>query len=257
MKNKIEWKQMGQVLATVVKLFTNITAVFKKIAVGPEILEWLVEDGKEFFESKLTELGQEFLKTINAKNPDRVKMIGWWEAFYKKHFGINVSLSGIQIPDRPAVGKWRLLILVPGLTNNCVYDVLQKHFTCWRYTEDLDAGVPVNERDPSKIGAYAIWVRDVIEADDCHKNKSANMVAAERPVLKTETLLERMIHELVYFLETDGHLDTSNWTLCSGSRGAGGDVPCACWYGGKFQIDWFYAGYWNDGLRPREVISLV
>jgi hypothetical protein len=43
--------------------------------------------------------------------------------------------------------------------------------------------------------------------------------------LKTETLLERMLHELVFFSETRKHLDVNNLTFCCGSRYADGYGP--------------------------------
>jgi hypothetical protein len=179
-------------------------------------------------------------------------MLKWWQLFYQEHFGTLIDVIKIRIPDRPKDGKWRLLIVAQGLANNQVYAVLEKHFTCQNYVGDLNKGIPVNERDP-KDGAYAIWVRDVVEADECHKNKSANMV--KEVGLKTETLLERMIHELVYFLETKDHLDIQNWTLCFGSRDSGSSVPRASWYGDEFRVDWGDVYDQYDYLRPREVIS--
>ena len=177
-----------------------------------------------------------------------------WESFYWNHFRIRIDFSKIRIPVRTLEQMRefiRSLVIAQGLTNNQVYDACQKHFPCSRYTEDLDKGVPTSERDP-KNGSYFIWVRDTVEADEVHKNKSANMIRTEG--LKTETLLERMIHELKYFLETGKHLDVANWTLCSGSRNSGGDVPGAYWYGGKFRVDWGCTGGRGDGLRSREAI---
>lgn len=179
-----------------------------------------------------------------------------WSAFYKKHFNLDADFSGLKIPPKPADGKWRLLVILKGITNNLAYDACYRAFggKCSRYTEDLDKGVPTNERDPNRDGTYAIWVRDDQKADKVHKNKSANMV--KDAGLKTETLLERMIHELVYFSETGNHLDVKNITLCSGSRYSDGGVPCAGWDDGKFGVDWDDADFRDDGLRPREVVTL-
>lgn len=49
---KIDWKQIGRFVALIVKLFSHLTETFKKVGVGPEILEWITGDGKEVFEKE-------------------------------------------------------------------------------------------------------------------------------------------------------------------------------------------------------------
>ena len=176
-----------------------------------------------------------------------------WVAFYQKYFGLTADFSGLKIPSKLTDGNWRLLVIPQGLTNNQAYDACAKQFTCWRYTDDLDKVVPTNERNP-KTGSYAIWVRDIVEADPVHKNKSADTI--KEVGLKTETLLERMIHELVYFSETGKHLDVSNITLCSGSRYSDGGVPGAGWNDGEFRVGGASAGNRGAGLRCREAVTL-
>ena len=176
----------------------------------------------------------------------------FWTTFYKKYFSPTVDFVGLDIPPKPAKENWRLLVSVKGLTNNLVYDVCAKQFPCCKYADDLDKGVSTNERDP-KNGSYAIWVRDTVEADEVHRNKSADIV--KEAGLKTETLLERMIHELAYFSGTGEHLDVKNWTLCSGSRCSGGDVPNADWDDDEFRVNWNDTGNRVGCLRAREVVS--
>ena len=178
------------------------------------------------------------------------KVLQDWKQFYKKYFGIELP-NGIKIPTKKD-GFNRLLVIAKGLTNNSVYAACEKHFPCFRYNNDLDTAVPTNERDP-KNGSYAIWVRDEIEADEVHKDKSVNMIKEEK--LKTQTLLERMLHELVYFLESKKHLDIQNWTLCSGSRDSDGRVPGAGWDDGQFYVRWDSVDFRVGSLRSREVVS--
>jgi hypothetical protein len=201
----------------------------------------------------------EFIAYIRAffPNPaDLADPVKQWGNFYQKYLGLTVDLSGVKIPERTAEQAkefTRLIIVACGLTRNQIYSACQKQFTCYKYIDDLDASITVNERD-SKTGSYAIWVRDTVEADEVHQNKSADMVAKEK--LTTETLLERMIHELKYFAETGKHLDLSRITLCSGSRGSGGNVPSAYWYDGRFRVRWYDAGDRHASLRPREAVTL-
>ena len=191
---------------------------------------------------------------LKRKNPFEKTgdILGSWREFYRKNFG--VELGDVKIPEK--IPSWaefgRLIVVAEGLTMNQVYDACRKRFPCWRYSDDLNKSVPTSERDP-KNGAYAIWVRDVVEADKVHRNKSAKMIKEEG--LTTETLLERMLHELVYFLETGEHLDIQNWTLCSGSRSSDGLVPYAYWRVRGFGVCWGTFEDRVERLRSREVIS--
>ncbi|MFA7252836.1 MAG: hypothetical protein WC027_03180, partial [Candidatus Paceibacterota bacterium] len=139
-----------------------------------------------------------------------------WERFYQKVFGLTVDFSGVRIPAKRA-GFDRLLLIPKGVSLNLVYDVVnQKHFPCWRYTNDLDLAISKNDRDPNKDGSYAIWIRGGEEADEELRNLSADDLASRQ--IKTVTLLEQRIFELKYFLETGRHLDQKTVTLCGGSR---------------------------------------
>jgi len=104
-----------------------------------------------------------------------------------------------------------------------------------------------------KNGTYAIWVRDRVEADEEHKNKSAKDLANGN--ISGETLLERLLHELKYFLETSKHLDLTNITLCSGSRDSDGSVSDVGWRGDRLCVDWDGPGLAVGILRAREVVA--
>lgn len=178
-----------------------------------------------------------------------------WEKFYKDNFNLTVDFSGVRIPKCPGIG-WRLLIIAQGLSSERVYQVSKQIFgRAWKYyDESLDKVVTKNERS-NQDSAYAIWVRDGQEADEIHRNKSANQVEAEK--LCTETCLERLIHGLKYFKETGNHLDVKTVTLCSGSRSYDGCVPYMSWHGyyDELYVSWYYPADARGDLRPREVVS--
>lgn len=138
------------------------------------------------------------------------------------------------------------------MTLNKAYEACERNFKCWRYADDLDKAVPINDRDP-KNGTYAIWIRDRIEADEELKNLSANDLKNKN--ITGITLLERIILEPKYFKETGKHLDINNLTFCSGSRGSGDYVPDADWRGDRFRVYWNDAVYSGDRLRSRAVVS--
>lgn len=172
-----------------------------------------------------------------------------WSSFYAKHFGITVCLSGLHVPPKPDY-VCRAIVIVPGITNNQVFDACTKAFKAWRYENDLDT---VRDMAKRPDGPYVVWVRDVVEADDDMKNKSANDI--ERAGICTLTLKERMILEIAYFDETGKHLDINNWTLCAGSRGSGGLVPGVFWRDDELHVYWTRVGRRGSSLRARVVVS--
>jgi len=118
--------------------------------------------------------------------------------------------------------------------------------------DDLDSGVPTNERTSEK-GDYAIFVRDGIEPDTDLRNTSANQIAKKK--LQTMTLLERLLLELFYFHFTGEHLDVNGWTICAGSRFSDGNVACVYWYsnGGEVLVGWCNTSFSDDDAGARAV----
>jgi hypothetical protein len=178
-----------------------------------------------------------------------------WEKFYENNFDLKADFSNISIPKCPGSG-WRLLIIAQGIGPEMAFQLSKKIFgRAWKYYDQfLDTVVTKNERS-NKDGSYAIWVRDSQEADEVHKNKSANQVESEK--LLTETCLERLIHGLKYFKETNKHLDIKTITLCSGSRYYDGSVPYVVWDVIDDELDVYYCGPGSadSSLRAREVVS--
>lgn len=179
--------------------------------------------------------------------------VAQWEAFYKKFFGLTVDLSRVVIPKAPE-GFNRLIIVAQGVTLNAAMKACKAHFATWKYSDDLDKSVIKNDRT-AQNGAYAVWFRDRIEADEEMANKSANDLDAQN--IKGITLLERILMELEYFGRTGKHLDIDNVTLCAGSRRSGGYVPVCYWrsLSGKFSVDWTYSADRSSGWRSRVAVS--
>ena len=171
-----------------------------------------------------------------------------WRRLYQ---GFGIELGEVVIPERKS-GLDRLIVVAAGLTNNQVYDWCSQKFGCWRYYNDLNS--VKSERNPTK--AYAIWIRERVEADEEHKSLSANQLKKQK--VDGITLLERLLYELKYFAETGQHLDVQNWTLCSGSRYSDGGVPFVGWYSGsrEMRVHWCRVVYAYDCLRARSVVSL-
>lgn len=179
------------------------------------------------------------------------EMIFEWTLFYKEVFNLDLDFSKVVIPERKP-GFTRLLILAQGMTPQRLFDKCKELFPSWKYTDKSLDEIIKSDRT-AKEGPYAIWVRDRIEADEENKNLSADDLE-KRGILGT-TLEEQLLYVLKFFKETGKHLDASNCTYCSGSRGSVGRVPCAGWCDGRFLVHWHYTDVRNDHLRARSVVS--
>lgn len=177
-----------------------------------------------------------------------------WEEFYKNQFGWDMDFSLVLIPTRPEVGSWRLLFIAKGLTMNRGFEQCEKLFNSWRYNDDLDKAIPTNARNASEN--YAVWVRDGVEPDTEHLGKSTRQ--ADNDMKIGITILERIIFEIKYFLETGKHLDIKGVTFCSGSRFSDGYVPGCSWYpaDGEFKVDWYHLDYSNSDYGVRSAVSV-
>lgn len=188
-----------------------------------------------------------------------------WETVYGKLFGLKQrpDLSEIHIPEKPeGVGPTRLIVVAHEIIEwsdnhgslQGVQETLKEHFPCWQYADNLDKAISVNDRDP-RNGSYAVWVKDVREADEEYSNKSADDLKAGNHT--GITLLERQLMEADYFFEKffekSGHLDQENVTLCSGSRDRNGLVPCTGWRSDEFFVYWYDATDRYSYLRSRRV----
>jgi len=174
-----------------------------------------------------------------------------WQNFYREVFGQEVDFSGLKIPQKKK-GFNRLLILVQGMTPQRLYDKCKELFPTWKWTEKNLDEIVTSDRT-AQNGAYAIWVRDRVEADKELKNLSANVLKAKN--INGITLEERLIYELKYFKETGRHLDIENVTLCSGSRNPGGYVPCVCWDGDRLRVRNCTPDSYDVDLRARAAVS--
>lgn len=180
------------------------------------------------------------------------ELLADWQAFYHDFgFGLDCDLSEVSIPDDPG-GFSRVIIMVQGITPQSAYDLCVKNFPCWKYTDKNLDEIVESERT-ARDGAYAIRIRDRVEADEELKNCSANQLKIQN--ISGIILEERLIYELKFFKETSKHLDIQNVTLCSGSRYSVGDAPYVSWFDGKMHVYWYFRDYRHVSLRSRQAVS--
>ncbi len=189
-----------------------------------------------------------FLKHTNPFGV--VDSIKDWQDFYRDTFGVEVDFSDLKIPDKQE-GFDRLIIVAGGMTPQRLYDKCKELFPCWKWA-DKNLDEIVNSERTAENGAYAIWFRDQVEADEELKNLSANDLKEQG--ITCITLEERLLYELKYFKETGRHLDIHNVTLCSGSRDSDGYVPHVCWSYDRLGVYWSHLGYRCVHLRSRRAV---
>ncbi len=160
----------------------------------------------------------------------------YWEGIY---YDLDVDLSAVPVPLKPAEGEWRLLFIPQGFTiHRAIFAyqmVVSAHNPAWtvsQYTGNLDVAVIQNTRTTRET--YAAWVRDEQESDQEFCGQTT--CQADPDQLLGITLLERLIHGMVHFDETKRHLDEKGITLCTGSRIVKGSVPCVRWLSANHQV---------------------
>ena len=122
-------------------------------------------------------------------------------------------------------------------------------------TPKTDFSDVVSDRESTE--EYEVEFKDNQEADEEFKDMSAYEL--KKKGVEGITLLERLVLEMEYFKKTGNHLDVSNNTFCSGSRGSDGDVPYVGWspYNRKVYIGWYSFDSFYYSLRTRAVVSLT
>jgi hypothetical protein len=186
------------------------------------------------------------------KNSTFEELIRGWRDFYREYFEIEADFSKLRFPARQE-GFDRLIIVAKGMTPEVLYHKARELFLGYKcINNSLDESVQ-SERSSQK-GPYAVWVRETIQADEDLKNFSAEDLKAKG--ISGITLEERLLYELKYFTETNGHLDPDTFTLCSGSRYTDGYIPNV-----RYRVTCVGLGiHWSDkqnrfiGLRARQAI---
>jgi len=140
----------------------------------------------------------------------RTGIILQWETFYKDYFGLVVNLSFVKIPIH-RIGFERIIIMLEQLSTDDIITVHPRIIPTKKLEYTASDNIYIRPRTD-----YAIRVRNSIFPDRNLHGLSANNVHELK--VRSMTLGERLIFGLKLFHETGRHLDTSTFTLCSGSR---------------------------------------
>lgn len=224
--------QVGEVLSPI------IAEVLK---LNPERIQyWVGKRGKLQTEIRKILVGT---KVVGSTELDS------WVLLYRQEFGIELDVDQLQIPEYRA-NTW-IIPVHERVTEEMIYNACKKHFPC-------DKSVDLTKiTDLHRTGTTVRCFTANVEADEEYKNKSANDLKNEGLEERSITLKEQMLLELWYYRTTGKHLDINNWTLCNGSRDAGGCVPGAGWGDDdrEFYVSWDSIDFSCGGLRSRVAVS--
>lgn len=173
-----------------------------------------------------------------------------WVRDYKKA-GIAISASEVIIPPKPQ-GLDRLIVVPNVMKSQAAFELCQKSFPCWKLDEEVSLDKLDQSPRNADNGAYAIWVRDRVEADEELKNRSYDQLQSQS--VNIITLCERLLLEWDFFNETGEHLDIENVTLTSSLRSRGGVFRVRC-SGSRLKVDYHDRDDYRGHLRAREAVS--
>lgn len=176
--------------------------------------------------------------------------------FFKEVYGKH--LPKVTLPERQIGFGWGIL-MAPFMTTQYLFDVSREHFGgAWKWTDqDLDTIIVHNDRDAKRDGAYGIWLRDRVEADEETKNQSARQIISAG--MKGTTCAERLGAGLWFHWRTTRQLDIENITLCTGSRNANDNIPNVNWNtdNRKVYVNRYNPDNSNENLRTRVEVSNI
>ncbi len=233
-------RQVGDLLGDVV---TFITKLF--FSLNEQQLRWLGSHKRQLFNALRSAI-------LNLAGDVRNKeLLSDWERFYKEVWGEKaVDLSNLVFP--PARDDFDcFVVMLEGMTFNRILIKTKERFRSWWFGEKFDNITSPRTADKT----YIVRCRDRVEADEEHKNKSANDCKAQG--LNIMTVEERMMLELFFHWKTDGHLDINTLTLTSSHNIHDGSVVGIGWdvINNELDIGSCYSGDHYDDWCSREVVS--
>lgn len=181
--------------------------------------------------------------------------------FYQEVFDLSVEIEDIIIPEQGDGYNW--ILLVPkGITHDIVWKKCKTMFKT--ELRDLDENnmdeelTYYNQRDPNRDGTYLIRLRDGVEPErDLWHYMTWKINEEKIPVV---TFLEGLLLHLWYHWKSGEHLDTKNWTFCSGTMTHSCGNAMRVTFrgrGNKLRTESHQDGYQKKDYRPRRVTTSI
>jgi hypothetical protein len=167
-------------------------------------------------------------------DPATERQLSEWGRLYAQVFRLR-DVRVPRIPERRA-GFEKLIVVDERVTAERVLDACRKEFRCFNVW-DLDKVFGRGWARPTST--YAVWVPGNVTDDE---RLSPAGVMFEEQRASGITILERLLHELVWYRQALTHLELGEGTLCTGSVATDGDrLPVVQWDDERhqFRVDVF------------------
>lgn len=171
-----------------------------------------------------------------------------WQLFYFENFNLDKSFADLRVPSQRE-GFDKLLVVAKEVSLDKLMETMKRLMPVELHIPGLSDIVS----DRSSDWDYAIWIKNSCEVSEEYANLSFNDF--KKLGVPGITVLERLLYEMDFFLDTRRHLDAQQRTLCSGSRRFdNGFSITVYWILGRLRIRWCDVDYRDENLRTRSVI---
>jgi len=208
-------------------------------------------------------------KVADALSGAEIQSLQEWQAFYKRHFGIEVDVNAIDMPPRQ-IGYDRIIVIAGDLSYEKIILTMRKQFDVLfvnKYLPNYFDNYLTNTRNNNET--YAIRVKNNTESGELDLGSAGIEKISPGgnppfPVINEMTLKERLLFEMKYHEETRAHLDLETFTVCAGSHFKRDSLALSPAVGWKAGIDEFFTPYLYisecydiytiDGMYSRNVL---
>lgn len=184
-----------------------------------------------------------------------------WKHLYKEHLGIDIDTKTIKLPEQTQYYAW-LIVVAKGVTIMSLLRACQKFFSIWLRSDKKNFDSLMEHcRDANKTGTYAIAVNNTLVSDITLSELREIEKKNGGKKIPTITVPERLLIELMVFINKGKQLDFPGMTFCLNSRYIDNrNIPVVFTMGRTSKTDkrgvlHFYGGF--DNTYPQPCIRLV
>ncbi len=169
---------------------------------------------------------------------------------YRKYFDLHTPFEGLEIPTQPQ-GYQRLLVMGKAMNHRIYASAAKKIHAVNFPITNMDTHFQ-QDRFPSK--AYAIWIKDSVEADDNYEKSAEDLWKLEVPFMGS---LEMLVADFMHVIENGSHMNLETKTICAGakSKEVAVCVPVISWSASVVNVTSEVSTHTSPKVRGRMVVT--